>query len=47
MRIDDRKGLISKGYDADMVFFKKNPIENIRNLVFNPQHVIKEGEIIF
>ena len=47
MRIDDRKGLISKGYDADVVFFKKNPIENIRNLVFNPQHVIKEGEIIF
>ena len=32
MRIDDRKGLISKGFDADMVFFKKNPIENIRNL---------------
>jgi imidazolonepropionase-like amidohydrolase len=47
MRIEKSKGLISEGYDADMVFFKNDPSKNIRNLVFDPQHVIKGGEIIF
>ncbi len=47
MRIEKSKGLISEGYDADMVFFKNDPSKNIRNLVFDPQHVIKGGEVIF
>ena len=47
MRIENRKGLISEDYDADLVFYKKDPIKNIRNLVYDPQHVIKGGEIIF
>ena len=47
MRIEKSKGLISEGYDADMVFFKNDPSKNIRNLVFDPQHVIKVGEVIF
>ena len=47
MRIENFKGLISEGYDADMVFFKNDPSKNIRNLVFDPQHVIKGGEVIF
>ena len=33
MRIEKSKGLISEGYDADMVFFKNDPSKNIRNLV--------------
>jgi len=47
MRIENRKGLISEDYDADLVFYKNDPIKNIRNLVYDPQHVIKGGEIIF
>ena len=47
MRIENRKGLISEDYDADLVFYKKDPTKNIRNLVYDPQHVIKGGEIIF
>ena len=47
MKIEKSKGLISEGYDADMVFFKNDPSKNIRNLVFDPQHVIKGGEVIF
>ena len=47
MRIENRKGLISEDYDADLVFYKKDPAKNIRNLVYDPQHVIKGGEIIF
>ena len=47
MRIENRKGLISEDYDADLVFYKKDPIKNIMNLVYDPQHVIKGGEIIF
>ena len=47
MRIENRKGLISEDYDADLVFYKNAPIKNIRNLVYDPQHVIKGGEIIF
>ena len=47
MRIEKSKGLISEGYDADMVFFKNDPAKNIRNLVFDPQHVVKGGEVIF
>ena len=47
MRIENRKGLISEDYDADLVFYKKDPAKNIRNLVYDPQHVIKSGEIIF
>lgn len=47
MRIEKSKGLISEGYDADMVFFKNDPSKNIRNLVFDPQHVIKGGKVIF
>ena len=47
MRIEKSKGLISEGYDADMVFFKNDPAKNIRNLVFDPEHVIKGGEVIF
>ena len=47
MRIENRKGLISENYDADLVFYKKDPTKNIRNLVYDPQHVIKGGEIIF
>ena len=47
MRIEKSKGLISEGYDADIVFFKNDPSKNIRNLVFDPQHVIKGGEVIF
>ena len=47
MRIEKSKGLISEGYDADMVFFKNDPSKNIRNLVFDPEHVIKGGEVIF
>ena len=47
MRIEKSKGLISEGYDADMVFFENDPSKNIRNLVFDPQHVIKGGEVIF
>ena len=47
MRIENRKGLISEDYDADLVFYKNDPTKNIRNLVYDPQHVIKGGEIIF
>ena len=47
MRIEKSKGLISEGYDADIVFFKNDPSKNIRNLVFDPQHVIKGGKVIF
>ncbi len=47
MRIEKSKGLISERYDADIVFFKNDPSKNIRNLVFDPQHVIKGGEVIF
>ena len=47
MRIEKSKGLISEGYDADIVFFKNDPAKNIRNLVFDPQHVLKGGEVIF
>ena len=47
MRIENRKGLISEDYDADLVFYKEDPAKNIRNLVYDPQHVIKGGEIIF
>ena len=47
MRIENKKGLISEDYDADLVFYKNDPIKNIRNLVYDPQHVIKGGEIIF
>jgi len=47
MRIENIKGLISENYDADIVFFKKDPAKNIRNLVFDPQHVVKNGEVIF
>ena len=47
MRIENRKGLISEDYDADLVFYKNDPIKNIRNIVYDPQHVIKGGEIIF
>lgn len=47
LRIEKNKGFINKGFDADIVFYKNNPIENIRNLVFDPMHVIKNGEIIF
>ncbi len=47
MRIENRKGLISEDYDADLVFYKNDPTKNIRNLVYDPLHVIKGGEIIF
>ena len=47
MKIEKSKGLISEGYDADMVYFKNDPAKNIRNLVFDPHHVIKGGEVIF
>ena len=47
LRIEKSKGLISEGFDADMVFYNNDPAVNIRNLVFNPSHVIKNGEIIF
>ena len=47
LRIEKSKGLISEGFDADMVFYNNDPAVNIRNLVFNPSHVIKNGEIVF
>ena len=47
LRIEKSKGLISEGFDADVVFYNNDPSANIRNLVFNPAHVIKNGEIVF
>ena len=31
----------------DVVYYKNDPSLNIRNLVFNPLHVIKNGEVVF
>ena len=47
LRVEKSKGLISEGFDADIVYYKNDPASNIRNLVFDPLHVIKSGEVVF
>ena len=44
--LDENYDLICK-FDADIVFYKNDPATNIRNIVFDPLHVIKNGEIVF
>ena len=43
LRINSYKGIIKKGYIADIVSFNDDPTINIRNLTSNPKAVIKAG----
>ncbi|WP_296620107.1 amidohydrolase family protein [Marivirga sp.] len=44
-KIEDYVGLIKEGYKADLVLLKKNPIEDIDNLL-TLNYVIKGGEVV-
>ncbi len=47
LRIDDRKGTIETGKDADLLLLKENPLEDINNVKYeNIMCVFKEGQAV-
>ncbi len=47
LRIDDRKGTIEPGKDADLLLLKKDPLADINNVKYeNIMYVFKEGQVV-